>query len=81
MAQIIVRKANLRVAPSINSGIVQQANLGDKFSLVDEEPTNGWYQIILSGTNETVWIHGNNIKLAEAINKSNSKKQKKKRQK
>jgi hypothetical protein len=80
MVQIIVRKANLRASPSTNSGIVQQANLGEKFSLVDEEPTNGWYQIIIARTNEIAWIHGNNIKLAEATNKSNSKKQKKKRQ-
>ncbi len=79
IAQIIVRKANLRVEPSINSNIIQQANLGEQFSLADEQPTNGWYQII-TGTNENAWIHGNNIKFVETSNKSNTKKQKVKRQ-
>lgn len=79
IAEIIVRKANVRASPSTNSGIVEQANLGEKFFLADEQPTNGWYQIILSGTSETAWIHGNNIKLIEVSNKSNNKKQKVKR--
>lgn len=80
MAQIIVKKANLRTNPDTNSRVVQQAILGEKFFLADELPTNGWYQIILAGTNETAWIHGNNIKLLEAPNKSNTKKQRTKRQ-
>lgn len=80
IAQIIVKEANLRVEPNLNSGIVQQANLSERFLLTDEQPINGWYQIIIAGTNETAWIHGNNIRLVEAANKSDTKKQKKKRQ-
>jgi hypothetical protein len=76
MAEVIVRKANLRVAPSMSGNVVQQVKLGSKFFLADEEPTNGWYQIILSEPNESAWIHGNNIKIIEIANNSNSKKQK-----
>ncbi|MGC2234682.1 MAG: SH3 domain-containing protein [Pyrinomonadaceae bacterium] len=80
MAEIIVRKANVRTEPNINSSIVQQASLGKRFSLADDQSTNGWYQIILAGTNKTAWIYGNNIKFVEIANKSNTKKQKVKRQ-
>lgn len=70
IAQIIVKKANLRDAPKLNSVILRQADINEQFSLADELPTNGWYQIILSGTTETAWIHGNNIKLVKAVEKA-----------
>ncbi|MET0752745.1 MAG: SH3 domain-containing protein, partial [Pyrinomonadaceae bacterium] len=76
MAEIIVEKANIRNEPNINSQVIQQVRTGERFILAEEEPSGGWYQIILAGTNETAWIHGNNIKLVEVSNKSNIKKQK-----
>ncbi len=80
IAEIIVKKANIRAEPNINSQIIQQATTGERFILVKEEPSSGWYQITLAGTNETAWIYGNNIKLVEVSNKPNTKKQKVKQQ-
>ena len=76
MAEIVVRKANLRVAPSMSGNVVQQVKLGNKFFLADEESTNGWYQIVILGTDETAWVHGNNIKLVEVPDKLNTKNRK-----
>jgi hypothetical protein len=80
IAQIIVRKANLRAEPNLNSSVIQRANLSEQFFLADEQPRNGWYQIIITGTNKTAWIYGNNFKIVEAANKTNTKKQRTKRQ-
>ncbi|MCD9188948.1 MAG: SH3 domain-containing protein [Pyrinomonadaceae bacterium] len=80
-AQIIVKRANLRLEPNLSGNIVEEAKLGEEFLLADEQPTNGWYQVILFGNDKTAWIHGNNIKLVEFNNKSNTKKQRTKRQK
>jgi hypothetical protein len=80
MAEIIVEKANVRAEPGINSSVIKKVKSGEKFTLADENPTDGWYQIIISSTNKTAWIHGSTIKLLEIINKPNTKKQKVKRQ-
>jgi hypothetical protein len=80
MAEIIVEKANIRAEPNIDSRVIRQAKTGEQFDLVEEESSNGWYQVILPQTNEVAWIHGNNIKLVEVSNKLNTKKQKVKQQ-
>lgn len=80
MVEIIVKKANVRAEPAINSNIIRKVKSGDKFALADENSTSGWYQIIISNTNETGWIHGSTIKLVEITDKSNTNKQKAKRQ-
>lgn len=74
MVQIIVKNVNVRNEPDMSSNVVRKAKLGEKFILVDENPTNGWYQIIISGTKNTGWIHGNTIKLIEISSKANLKK-------
>jgi hypothetical protein len=79
-AQVIARTANVRAEPDINSSVIRKVKSGESFTLADEEPTDGWYQIIISGTNKTAWIHSNTIKLVEITNKPNTKKQKVKRQ-
>ena len=66
MVEIIVDKANLRDAPNINSRIIQEASIGDRFTLVNKELIGYfWYQITLPGTNETAWIHRSTIKMVE----------------
>lgn len=72
-AQTIVKEANVRDKPDMSGKILRKAKLGEKFTLVNENPANGWYQIIIS-SNKTAWIHGNNIKLIEANESRKSKK-------
>lgn len=76
IAEIIVVKANIRAEPNPNSRVIQQATTGERFILAEEDPSGGWYRIVLTGTNETAWIHGNNIKLVEISDKTIIKKQK-----
>lgn len=76
IVEIIVEKANVRVEPDINSTIIRKVKSGERFALADENPTDGWYQIIISGTNKTGWIHGNTIKLVEITGKKKTKKSK-----
>jgi hypothetical protein len=76
MAEIIVKTANVRAEPDINSSVVRRVKIGEKFILADEESTAGWYQIILPRTNETAWVHGNTIKLIEIPNNPKVKKRK-----
>jgi hypothetical protein len=80
IAEIIVEKANIRTEPNTDSRVIRQAKTGERFVLAEEESSNGWYQIILSQTNELAWIHGSNIKLVDAVNKSNVKNPKMRRQ-
>jgi hypothetical protein len=80
IAEVIVEKANVRTKPNTNSRVIKQASFGERFNLADEESSDGWYQITIARTNEKAWIHGNNIKLVKATNKSNTKKQKVKQQ-
>jgi uncharacterized protein YgiM (DUF1202 family) len=75
MAEIIVEKANVRTNPDINSTIIRKVKSGERFALADENPADGWYQIIISGTN-TGWIHGSTIKLVEITDKKKNKKRK-----
>lgn len=66
MVEITVNKANLPDAPNINSSIIKEASIGDRFTLVNKELIGYfWYQIIVPGTNETAWIHRSTIKLVE----------------
>jgi len=76
MAEIIVKTANVRAEPDINSSVVRRVKIGEKFILADEESTNGWYQIILPRTNDTAWVHGNTIKLVEIADNPKVKKRK-----
>jgi len=67
MVEIIVNKANLRNAPNKNSRIIKEVSLGERFTLVNKELVGYfWYEISLSGTNETAWIHRSTIKLVES---------------
>lgn len=75
-AQVIVKTANVRAEPDINSSVIRKVKSGESFALVDENPTDGWYQIIISGTNKTGWIHGSTIKLVEITDKKKTKKRK-----
>lgn len=65
IVQIVAKTANLRVEPNVNGSVIRTAKLGEKFILADENPTRGWYRIILPKTNNSAWIHGNTIKLIE----------------
>lgn len=73
-AQVIVKKANVRVEPNISSAVIKKVKNNDSFILANENPINGWYQIIFSGTNRTGWIHGNTIKLVEIADNKKARK-------
>lgn len=75
-AQVIVKTANVRAEPDINSNVIRKVKSSESFALTDETPTDGWYQIIISGKNKTGWIHGNTIKLVEITTKKKTKKRK-----
>jgi hypothetical protein len=78
MVEITVNKANLRDAPNINSNIIKEASIGERFTLVNNELIGYfWYQITLPGTNETAWIHRSTIKLVESPIKPKSGKRRK----
>lgn len=77
MAQIIVATANVRIEPDMNSRAIQRVKTGEQFILADEEPVNGWYRIVISGTNNIGWIHGNNIKLVQSPNQLKTGKKRK----
>lgn len=78
--EITVNKANLRSSPNINSRIIREASIGERFTLVDEELVSYyWYEITLPGTSETAWIHRSTVKLIKLIkipSQSNTKRQK-----
>lgn len=71
MAEVIAEKVNVRAAPNVDSDIILQATGGERFVLIEQKPTGGWYQIFLPGIDETAWIHGNVIKLIKPSGKSN----------
>jgi hypothetical protein len=77
LAQIIVTSANVRTEPDMSSRVKRKVKSGEQFILADEESVNGWYRIIISGTNNTGWIHGNNIKLVQSPNQSKTGKRRK----
>jgi hypothetical protein len=70
MAQIIVKSANVRTEPHMRSSMKRRVKSGEQFALANEESVNGWYQILISGTNNIGCIHGSTIKLIESPNQS-----------
>lgn len=76
-AQIIVKSANVRIEPDMSSRVKRKVKSGEQFVLAEEESVNGWYRIIISGTDNIGWIHGNNIKLVENSNQLNTRKRRK----
>ena len=64
-AIVKAQRANIRNTPSKSANVLATANKGDLLSLVNANPTGGWYQVRDSRTGLQGWIHGNTIALLQ----------------
>jgi Bacterial SH3 domain len=62
-AEIITVKANLRSLPNPDAEVIRIAKKEDKFIVLPQTGTNGWYNIVDEKTQEDYWVHGNAIKI------------------
>lgn len=53
IAQVIIINANIRRSPDAGSAVIQKIKKGARLFLTDTEPVNGWYQVLIPGTNES----------------------------
>lgn len=77
-AEVIVANARVRTSPTADSNIVRRVEKGARLFLADTEPTNGWYRVFISGTNETGWIYGSTVKLSAPAQRKTDKIEQKK---
>jgi hypothetical protein len=62
-AEIITVKANLRFLPNPDAEVLRIAKKEDKFIVLPQTATNGWYNLVDEQTQEDYWVHGNAIKI------------------
>lgn len=68
IAEIITLKANLRSFPDGSAPVLREVNKGDKFQIVPETGTGGWYNVVDAETQEDFWLHGSTFKIVSKPN-------------